>query len=337
MENIRIKDLNYAKKGVIESYNIKNNKPALKSSLLYSTNINPVISKRVNVISKSNTRKSPSINKVKKPNNTLRKELTYSCETKRKNILASTSQNKINTHEIKSPRFCKNSINSPGRINSPRHISFLNSTTNKSFKEKSSKSSSVYSRTKQTSSSISSNQLNYQTELDLNSIVDKKFYNEACEIGKKNLSTKGSKLSSTNRTINEVGVRNKAVVPNNDNNSTFLNSKMNFTSYNFKKPSESVLVEMIDLQYSQCSPERKKICIEKSKLEEKRSDLQEKLMNEEDKTINLSFNRDSSQDTLLEAFECFYYYIGKDFTSLQISEKIDRAINSRYNCRKACR
>jgi len=112
---------------------------------------------------------------------------------------------------------------------------------------------------------------------------------------------------------------------------------MNFTSYNFKKPSESVLVEMIDLQYSQCSPERKKICIEKSKLEEKRSDLQEKLMNEEDKTINLSFNRDSSQDTLLEAFECFYYYIGKDFTSLQISEKIDRAINSRYNCRKACR
>jgi len=82
MENIRIKDLNYAKKGVIECYNIKNNKPALKSSLLYSTNINPVISKRVNVISKSNTRKSPSINKVKKPNNTLRKELTYSCETK---------------------------------------------------------------------------------------------------------------------------------------------------------------------------------------------------------------------------------------------------------------
>ncbi len=331
MENIRIKDLNYAKKAVIESYNIKINKPALKSNPLYSTNLIQVINKKVNVMSKSNTRKSPSINKVKKPNNTLRKELTYSCETKKKNNVSSTTQNRCNPHEIKSPRFFKNSISSP------RQISLSSSTNNKSFKEKSSKSSSFYSRTKHTSSSISSNKLNYQTELDYNSIVDKKFYNEACQVGKINLSTKGSKNCSTNRTMNEVGVRNRAVVPNEENNSTLLNSKMNYTAYNFKKPSESVLIEMLDLHYSRCSPEKKKFCIEKSDLEDKRSDLPEKFINEEDKTINLSFNGDSSQDTLLEAFESFYFYIGKEFTPLQTSEKIDRAINSRYNCRKACR
>jgi hypothetical protein len=212
----------------------------------------------------------------------------------------------------------------------------LNSTNAKSLKEKSSKSSSIYSPTKH-SSKIASNNLNYHTKSDYNSIVDKKFYDEACEIMKKSISNKPSNLSSTNRTNSKAGVRNRTEGPYNNNNSNLFSSSINFATFNDKKPSESVISEMIDSQYSRYSPERKKFYIEKSKLVEKRSDCPEKFMVEEDKTVNLSFNGDFPQEILQEAFESFYYYIGKEFDTLQKSEKIDRAIDSRYNCRKTCR
>ena len=329
MENLRIKDLNYAKKAVNESSNIKTNKSAVKNNSLFPNSNYAEINRKLNVFNKSNAHKSPSKNTERKLKATFRKELTFSCETKKKVISSPTSKIRVNSSSFKSPRFLKNET-----ITCYNNI-LLSSTNTKYTKGNVSNNSNSYSRTKHSSSSISSKKINNQIKSDYNSIVDKKFYNEACEIGKKNLITKSVKLSSPNR--KEVGGRNKMISPKNEYNSFVYNSKMNFTCTNDKKPSESVLTDMLDLQYSNCSPQRKKFNFEKSNKEEKRSEGPERIILEQDKIINLSFSQEAFQETLLEAFEAFRYYIGNEFLSLQKSEQIDKAIKSLSDNKKSFR
>ena len=104
---------------------------------------------------------------------------------------------------------------------------------------------------------IISSRINYQTNLDYNNVADKKFYSDACESGKRNLATVAVKLCSPDRySYNNLVHKNLHSPKINGNNGNSFSKFI--TSSNDKKPSESVLTELIDSHYTSNSPNRKK-------------------------------------------------------------------------------
>jgi hypothetical protein len=320
--------LKYHKSDAYLSPIAKNHNQLLKNNYFYPNNISSAINKKYNLPLKPNSPKMTVSKLVKNINAPLKKDITINVKSNLES--GKVPQKKVNT-SLSLNKTPKNHTNLTINTNNNLGLSNDQSRMNRSGNPQSS-----YSRVKSPTGKISTSRPNLKTELDYNSAADKKFYNDACESGKKNLATISIKLSSPDRyNYNNQLKRNLASPTQNLNNG---NSFSKAIISNEKKPSETILTELIDSHYSGNSPVRKKMAnVDVSKLEDNKSGRKEKQNGDDDKTINLSFTGEIAHETLLESLEAFKYVYEQEFENALVREKCQKCLEALSDKRKSVR
>jgi len=332
-----------------------------QSQKIIPVNITNALKRKFNLPMKSNTSYLSNHNKkknqtmLKSPSSTIKNKAVHNVTNSK--IMTDDSRNELfstksgyNTMTNKPKTPLNNYTNSPGYFNDSRGLNRPSST----------------SKLRSPSSNYSSRCHKYHTDLDFNYLADKKFYNDATNLVKRNLST-DKYTSSKKKSINygkgktnesnlnvysgdtmqshETGMdsTNKGKFrPDTNNKNAFVNS---FTKD--KKQSEGVLGDLLDSHFSVNSPSRKKI-FQNEMDQIKSDDFRQKVMSKESYkdriyidedhntkvTINLSFVGESPQEKFVEALENIMVLLDPIFDRLTLGEKIEKFLENTNDSRR---
>lgn len=289
-------NLNFSSKNNQVSHEEAHNK-LLKNNYFYPSNIKSGINKKFNSCIKQNSslQNNIGLNKLVK---------NFAADSFKEKEFSKTWKQQSSYSEYKSKN-CENLTINDNLISSSQ-----NSLNMSPYKD------SIERTVKSPTGRLLVSSLNHKVNIDYNDIAEKRFYKEACEAGKTKLLTKSIKLSSPDRYCNYNKLetkKNKCL----NNYSIGLNSS---SKSNYKRPSECVLTELIDSQFSNNSiPKR----VNDGSKEDKKSNNYF-----DDHIINVNLKDEVFDENLYNAYLTFKTQFEPNYENLNSREKIDKIIDS---------
>ena len=305
MEKHKIK-LNFSSTEPSEVSHAETHNKLLKNNYFYPSNINSAINKKFSCVPNKSAGLDNKIRIGKLVKNV--NPFTFREKGCSKASILDPEKNAISSFSEHKSTYNFTSVSQGNHLISSNQIKLNKS----SYTEKAS-----ISQLRSSTGRLLTSQMKYQTDLDLNSVAEKKFYRDACETGKNKLATVSVRLSSPDRYNNLESSKNKKRM----NNINIINA-----SSCLKIPSANVLTDLLDSQYSNISSTLKKKINNHSN--------EDKNYMDDDIDLNLSFIGESCHGILFEAFDTFRCLIEPIYESLNSKEKINKIFEYLDDIRK---